>query len=106
MDRFTTFWLCMCVFSSVCKCACVCVCVRARACVLRNHMVLQENAQHVSRFIALASVSNPAKKKVREGHLQEVSFKGVSFNQITTTLFLCQIWVPWKGRGFLKSRIG
>uniref|UniRef100_A0A8C4ZG44 CWF19-like protein 1 n=1 Tax=Gadus morhua TaxID=8049 RepID=A0A8C4ZG44_GADMO len=29
----------------------------------RNHMVLQENAQHVSRFIALASVSNPAKKK-------------------------------------------
>ncbi|KAK0154510.1 CWF19-like protein 1 [Merluccius polli] len=29
----------------------------------RNHMVLQENAQHVSRFIALASVNNPAKKK-------------------------------------------
>lgn len=32
--------------------------------VLRNHNVLQENAQHVSRFIALASVNNPAKKKV------------------------------------------
>ncbi|KAI1888456.1 hypothetical protein AGOR_G00185320 [Albula goreensis] len=29
----------------------------------RNHMVLQESAQHVSRFIALASVNNPAKKK-------------------------------------------
>ncbi|KAM4037926.1 CWF19-like protein 1 [Anomaloglossus baeobatrachus] len=29
----------------------------------RNHVVLQENAQHVSRFIALASVGNPAKKK-------------------------------------------
>ncbi|KAJ0056964.1 hypothetical protein NL108_000776, partial [Boleophthalmus pectinirostris] len=29
----------------------------------RNHVVLQENAQHVSRFIALANVSNPAKKK-------------------------------------------
>ncbi|XP_023655894.1 CWF19-like protein 1 isoform X2 [Paramormyrops kingsleyae] len=29
----------------------------------RNHMVLQENARHVSRFIALAGVNNPAKKK-------------------------------------------
>ncbi|KAG8579778.1 hypothetical protein GDO81_011051 [Engystomops pustulosus] len=29
----------------------------------RNHVVLQENAQHVSRFIALASVGNPGKKK-------------------------------------------
>ncbi|KAJ3612398.1 hypothetical protein NHX12_020674 [Muraenolepis orangiensis] len=29
----------------------------------RNHMILQENAQHVSRFIALAPVNNPAKKK-------------------------------------------
>ncbi|XP_077355654.1 CWF19-like protein 1 [Festucalex cinctus] len=29
----------------------------------RNHMVLQENAQHVTRFIALATVNNPAKKK-------------------------------------------
>uniref|UniRef100_A0A669EXC7 CWF19-like protein 1 n=1 Tax=Oreochromis niloticus TaxID=8128 RepID=A0A669EXC7_ORENI len=29
----------------------------------RNHVVLQENAQHVSRFIALAAVNNPAKKK-------------------------------------------
>uniref|UniRef100_A0A3P9HA38 CWF19-like protein 1 n=1 Tax=Oryzias latipes TaxID=8090 RepID=A0A3P9HA38_ORYLA len=29
----------------------------------RNHVVLQENAQHVSRFIALATVGNPAKKK-------------------------------------------
>ncbi|KAM4614696.1 CWF19-like protein 1 [Polymixia lowei] len=29
----------------------------------RNHMILQENAQHVSRFIALATVNNPAKKK-------------------------------------------
>uniref|UniRef100_A0A8C5MAF0 CWF19-like protein 1 n=1 Tax=Leptobrachium leishanense TaxID=445787 RepID=A0A8C5MAF0_9ANUR len=29
----------------------------------RNHFVLQESAQHVSRFIALASVGNPAKKK-------------------------------------------
>ncbi|XP_075066329.1 CWF19-like protein 1 isoform X2 [Mixophyes fleayi] len=29
----------------------------------RNHAVLQENAQHVSRFIALASVGNPSKKK-------------------------------------------
>ncbi|KAG5267802.1 hypothetical protein AALO_G00225910 [Alosa alosa] len=29
----------------------------------RNHLVLQENAQHVSRFIALATVNNPAKKK-------------------------------------------
>ncbi|XP_033845590.1 CWF19-like protein 1 [Periophthalmus magnuspinnatus] len=29
----------------------------------RNHVILQENAQHVSRFIALANVSNPAKKK-------------------------------------------
>lgn len=33
--------------------------------ILRNHIVLQENAQHVSRFIALAGVNNPAKKKVR-----------------------------------------
>ncbi|CAB1421776.1 unnamed protein product [Pleuronectes platessa] len=29
----------------------------------RNHLILQENAQHVSRFIALATVNNPAKKK-------------------------------------------
>lgn len=29
----------------------------------RNHVVLQENAQHISRFIALANVNNPAKKK-------------------------------------------
>ncbi|XP_076862914.1 CWF19-like protein 1 [Brachyhypopomus gauderio] len=29
----------------------------------RNHVVLQENAQHVSRFIALAAVNNPGKKK-------------------------------------------
>ncbi|KAK2882949.1 CWF19-like protein 1 [Channa argus] len=29
----------------------------------RNHVVLQENAQHVSRFIALACVNNPSKKK-------------------------------------------
>ncbi|XP_001513071.2 CWF19-like protein 1 [Ornithorhynchus anatinus] len=29
----------------------------------RNHVVLQENAQHVTRFIALASVGNPDKKK-------------------------------------------
>ncbi|KAG7456028.1 hypothetical protein MATL_G00247330 [Megalops atlanticus] len=29
----------------------------------RNHMVLQETAQHVSRFIALANINNPAKKK-------------------------------------------
>ncbi|XP_017296788.1 CWF19-like protein 1 [Kryptolebias marmoratus] len=29
----------------------------------RNHVVLQENAQHVSRFIALAPFNNPAKKK-------------------------------------------
>ncbi|XP_034382649.1 CWF19-like protein 1 [Cyclopterus lumpus] len=29
----------------------------------RNHVILQENAQHVSRFIALAAVGNPAKKK-------------------------------------------
>lgn len=29
----------------------------------RNHVVLQENAQHVSRFISLATVNNPAKKK-------------------------------------------
>lgn len=33
----------------------------------RNHVVLQENAQHVTRFIALAAVNNPAKKKVRTG---------------------------------------
>uniref|UniRef100_A0A8C9SVD3 CWF19-like protein 1 n=1 Tax=Scleropages formosus TaxID=113540 RepID=A0A8C9SVD3_SCLFO len=30
---------------------------------VRNHMVLQENARHVSRFIALANVGNLAKKK-------------------------------------------
>ncbi|XP_072327786.1 CWF19-like protein 1 isoform X2 [Scyliorhinus torazame] len=29
----------------------------------RNHMTLQENAQHVSRFIALANLSNSSKKK-------------------------------------------
>ncbi|XP_063073930.1 CWF19-like protein 1 [Engraulis encrasicolus] len=29
----------------------------------RNHVVLQESAQHTSRFIALATVNNPAKKK-------------------------------------------
>nr|XP_033808024.1 CWF19-like protein 1 [Geotrypetes seraphini] len=29
----------------------------------RNHVVLQENAQHVSRFITLASVGNMSKKK-------------------------------------------
>ncbi|XP_077401061.1 CWF19-like protein 1 [Vanacampus margaritifer] len=29
----------------------------------RNHMVLQENARHVTRFIALATVNNPDKKK-------------------------------------------
>ncbi|XP_077449775.1 CWF19-like protein 1 [Stigmatopora argus] len=29
----------------------------------RNHIVLQENAQHVTRFIALAKVNNPGKKK-------------------------------------------
>ncbi|MFT7812632.1 CWF19-like protein 1-like [Arapaima gigas] len=31
--------------------------------LVRNHMVLQESAQHVSRFIALASVGNLTKKK-------------------------------------------
>lgn len=30
----------------------------------RNHIVLQENAQHATRFIALANVGNPEKKKV------------------------------------------
>lgn len=29
----------------------------------RNHVILQETAQHVSRFIALSTVNNPAKKK-------------------------------------------
>ncbi|XP_043569496.1 CWF19-like protein 1 isoform X4 [Chiloscyllium plagiosum] len=29
----------------------------------RNHVILQENAQHVSRFIALANLSNSSKKK-------------------------------------------
>ncbi|XP_075390178.1 CWF19-like protein 1 isoform X2 [Tenrec ecaudatus] len=29
----------------------------------RNHIVLQENAQHATRFIALANVGNPDKKK-------------------------------------------
>ncbi|XP_067860890.1 CWF19-like protein 1 isoform X1 [Heptranchias perlo] len=29
----------------------------------RNHAILQENAQHVSRFIALANISNSSKKK-------------------------------------------
>ncbi|XP_011906866.1 CWF19-like protein 1 isoform X6 [Papio anubis] len=29
----------------------------------RNHVVLQENAQHATRFIALANVGNPEKKK-------------------------------------------
>lgn len=33
-------------------------------CTLRNHTILQEKAQHVTRFIALATVNNPAKKKV------------------------------------------
>lgn len=32
--------------------------------IIRNHTVLQEKAQHVTRFIALATVNNPAKKKV------------------------------------------
>ncbi|KAK2098818.1 hypothetical protein P7K49_024269 [Saguinus oedipus] len=31
----------------------------------RNHIVLQENAQHATRFIALANVGNPEKKKVK-----------------------------------------
>ena len=30
----------------------------------RNHRVLQENAQHVTRFIALADVGNEHKRKV------------------------------------------
>lgn len=30
----------------------------------RNHMVLQETPQHVTRFIALADVGNTSKKKV------------------------------------------
>lgn len=30
----------------------------------RNHTVLQETPQHVSRFIALADVGNASKKKV------------------------------------------
>ncbi|NP_001290333.1 CWF19-like protein 1 isoform 2 [Homo sapiens] len=29
----------------------------------RNHIILQENAQHATRFIALANVGNPEKKK-------------------------------------------
>ncbi|XP_051889844.1 CWF19-like protein 1 [Pristis pectinata] len=29
----------------------------------RNHVILQENAQHVTRFIALANISNSSKKK-------------------------------------------
>lgn len=40
----------------------------------RNHIVLQENAQHVSRFIALAAVNNPAKKKVRFPARQRISY--------------------------------
>lgn len=39
----------------------------------RNHVVLQENAQHVTRFIALAAVNNPAKKKV---HTRVVCLSG------------------------------
>jgi len=31
----------------------------------RNHQVLREEAQHVTRFIALAQVGNPDKKKVK-----------------------------------------
>lgn len=31
----------------------------------RNHIVLQETAQHATRFIALANVGNPEKKKVK-----------------------------------------
>ena len=30
--------------------------------ILRNHRVLQEEPQHVTRFIALANVGNPDKK--------------------------------------------
>lgn len=35
----------------------------------RNHVVLQESAQHATRFIALANVGNPEKKKVKIGVL-------------------------------------
>lgn len=35
----------------------------------RNHIVLQENAQHATRFIALANVGNPEKKKVKIEYL-------------------------------------
>lgn len=33
--------------------------------VKRNHQVLRESAQHVTRFISLAQVGNPDKKKVQ-----------------------------------------
>ena len=32
--------------------------------ITRNHQVLREAAQHVTRFISLAQVGNPDKKKV------------------------------------------
>ncbi|KAH0620177.1 hypothetical protein JD844_020181, partial [Phrynosoma platyrhinos] len=40
-------------------------CILVASC--RNHTVLQETAQHVSRFIALANVGNTEQRKVRMG---------------------------------------
>ena len=37
--------------------------------VKRNHQVLREAAQHVTRFISLAHVGNPDKKKVNNSHI-------------------------------------
>lgn len=49
----------------------------------RNHMVLQEKAQHASRFIALATVNNPGKKKV--GHVF------LYFDSLTLKLFVFEL---------------
>ena len=65
--------------------SCVPLCVPLCVSVLRNHLILQENAQHASRFIALATVNNPAKKKVC------VKYSDISFcSCCTINMFVCQ----------------
>lgn len=85
----------------------------------RNHIVLQENAQHATRFIALANVGNPEKKKVKiwvfGGRLIfTVCLINVSFANLAFRYFLqgpnssvTPLWRYGNERlGFLDSFVG
>ena len=54
----------VCLFLLFLFCYCLFVVIVCCFIMVRNHQVLKEAARHVTRFIGLASVGNPHKKKV------------------------------------------